>query len=77
MSRIIDALQRAKPLLKSKTFWGIALMVAAYVLPSVAELTPDDMLYAVTQITEAVGAVLAIVGRVMAKGPITGVVSAK
>lgn len=64
----------SKGLLQSKTIWGIILLIAGPLLAKYG-ITSDDAQHAVSLITEAVGAVIAIYGRIVATKPIGGVVT--
>lgn len=65
----------AKGLLTSKTFWGVILMVVSLFAKPIAEAVNADALSAMFEaVFAAVGAVLAVWGRIKAAKSIRGIV---
>ncbi|MBX6773035.1 MAG: chitosanase [Chloroflexi bacterium] len=64
-----------KPLLTSKTFWGVVLMLVGSIIPRVGVIDAQQLADASGLVLDAVGAVLAIYGRITARKVIDGVVS--
>lgn len=62
---------KVKGLLQSKTVWGGILMVAAVAFPSLG-LTDAEQSSVVETVIGLVGAVLAIIGRIVATQPVAG-----
>jgi hypothetical protein len=69
-------IQKVKPLLLSKTFWGIFIMLLAGLTPKAKLLNSDEMVLTANAAFEFIGAALAVYGRVVATAPISGVVQA-
>ena len=67
---------QGKDILTSRVFWGVVLMLAGWALGYFGvtvpqdEKTIDDILRIVQLVSEIVGAVLAIIGRIKAEKPI-------
>lgn len=67
----------AKPLLLSKTFWGVVIMLLAAVFPKAKLVNTDDIVLTVNSGFEFIGAALALYGRITADVPIGGIVGSK
>jgi hypothetical protein len=62
-----------KGILLSKTFWGIVLMLLAKFVPHLAGISAEDVVEVVSAVLTAVGAVVALIGRITAKATIKGI----
>ena len=63
-----------KGLLLSKTVWSVVLMVLARFVPELAGVEADEVVKVIADLITAIGAVGALVGRVVAKDKILGFV---
>lgn len=69
----MNTLETVKELLKSKTIWGVILLLVNNTILKEAPLDAqfgEQATSAITGLLDAIGAVLAVWGRLTAKGPL-------
>lgn len=66
-----------KPLIQSKTFWSVVVMLIAAIAPEYNLVSADDFTVTANTVVEVVAAVTALVSRYRARDAIQGFVHAR
>jgi hypothetical protein len=68
-------MDNVKGLVFTKTFWGVVITLVGLVLPKIRTLDPEAAASVAEQVMQAVGAVIALIGRITAKAQVVGFIS--